>query len=588
MTTTLGKYQLGPILGQGGMGTVYRSHHPLLNRPVAIKVINTQLAGQDVYRRFLREAQIVAALAHPNIIRIFDVDEQAGQPYLVMDLVERNLLDVMRTGPLNPIHVQVIGAALADALDYAHSQGIIHRDIKPANVLIRADGSPVLADFGIARPQNDPNMQVTAAGTIIGTLPYMAPEQFAATHADARSDIYALGALMYELLAGQPPFVGDTARVMHGHLYETPPPLRHDIPPGVAQLIMRMLAKRPEDRPQRGAEVAAALRSLMPAPATGATVRHSVADLPAPPKRRLLWLLPLIGVVVAVLGCVGVMAMNSAGTGRTPTPAPTSDRQISVPTISRSTPEPKPTAPGGTPVPTQPPYTGNVPGEAVDVTIGEATLEQADEIAFQRVAVAGPQAFSIGNLNIGMVGTSYWVYGELRNDTGSAREDIQLRLAFYNAEGKEVESAPGFISRGYLRQGERSPFIIILTGTPSAPAYQRFSINVDSSQADFQLGYSKRKIAIVEPLRETRSYGSIVLSGKLRNDEAEAVKSPQAILVFYDANGNVAGVSDGYADMLGEDKALGPGEEAPFDVSTTIFLSQPVRYVVFTEASSGT
>ena len=182
---TLGKYTLGPLLGQGGMGVVYRSVHPQLNRPIAIKVIRSNVTDPQAHQRFMREAQLVAGLVHAHIIRIFDIDVQDGQPYIVMDFVEGQSLEQrLRAGPLSPEVVLQIMVPLTRALGYAHSQGVIHRDLKPANVLLKPDGSAVLADFGIARPlDTHSSTQLTATGALIGTVAYIAPEQFLGTGA---------------------------------------------------------------------------------------------------------------------------------------------------------------------------------------------------------------------------------------------------------------------------------------------------------------------------------------------------------------------------------------------------------------------
>ena len=167
MTQTLGKYTLGALLGQGGMGAVYRSHHPLLNRPVAIKVMLANIAADpQAHQRFLREAQVVAVLSHPNIVNIFDVDVQDGQPYIVMDFAPGGSLAArLQAGPIALDETLRLAIPLADALAYAHGQGLMHRDLKPANVLLRPDGSPVLADFGLARPAVvDSAAQITATG----------------------------------------------------------------------------------------------------------------------------------------------------------------------------------------------------------------------------------------------------------------------------------------------------------------------------------------------------------------------------------------------------------------------------------------
>jgi serine/threonine-protein kinase len=189
----LGKYQLDTLLGQGGMGAVYRSFHPVLNRPVAVKVmLGSMAADPQAEQRFMREAQVVAGLSHPGIVNILDVDVSDGRPYIVMEyLAGGSLADRLRAGPMPIAQALQLAVPLADALDYAHRQGLVHRDLKPANVLLRPDGSPVLADFGLARlAQADSAAQITATGAVLGTLAYMAPEQFSGQPTDARADVF--------------------------------------------------------------------------------------------------------------------------------------------------------------------------------------------------------------------------------------------------------------------------------------------------------------------------------------------------------------------------------------------------------------
>ena len=205
----LGKYVLDGKLGQGGMASVYRSTHPQLNRPVAIKVLpHEQRADDSFAQRFEREAQAMAALNHPTLIRIYDIDQQDNLFYMVMDLVQGGSLDDrLRSGtPMGLYWACDVVARVAEALDIAHRKGIIHRDIKPSNILLTTEDDPVVADFGIAKMVQQDNADLTSAGTIMGTPLYMAPEQIKGEHVDGRADLYALGVVLYQLLTGHTPF----------------------------------------------------------------------------------------------------------------------------------------------------------------------------------------------------------------------------------------------------------------------------------------------------------------------------------------------------------------------------------------------
>jgi serine/threonine protein kinase len=263
----LGKYTLEAQLGEGGMAAVFQSHHPQFNRPVAIKIL-PPLIGQDpsFRTRFEREGRMIAGLNHPSIIRVYDIDEADGLFYMVMDLLPGGTLEGrLREGGLDRKWSADVIVKMAEALEYAHSHGVIHRDIKPSNILLDLDGHPVLADFGIAKliqQESDPNL--TSAGTVMGTPAYMAPEQLTGGQPDARSDIYSLGVVLYQLLAGRAPFTGDTTAIVTAHLTQQPAALRElvpDLPPALDAVVLQALAKQPEHRFKRAGVFAQALRN---------------------------------------------------------------------------------------------------------------------------------------------------------------------------------------------------------------------------------------------------------------------------------------------------------------------------------------
>jgi serine/threonine-protein kinase len=266
-------YELGSELGRGGMAIVYRATDLRLRRDVAIKVLPPEMAFRtDVRRRFLREAETAAQLNHPDIVPIYSVDERGGLVYFVMALVDgENLSARLARGRPEVEETRRILSDVADALAYAHSRGVIHRDIKPDNIIIRReDGRALVTDFGIARAAES-DSHLTATGVAVGTPAYMSPEQaLGEREVDGRSDIYSLGVVAYQMLAGALPFTAaNTPAMMMKHVSEMPRPLlqaRPDIPAGLAAAVERALAKRPEDRWQDAAAFREALASDEAAP----------------------------------------------------------------------------------------------------------------------------------------------------------------------------------------------------------------------------------------------------------------------------------------------------------------------------------
>ncbi|HSR97816.1 MAG TPA: protein kinase [Kofleriaceae bacterium] len=266
---TLGRYDLGDELGEGGMATVFRARDRELRREVAVKVLFPHLARRsEVVRRFQREARAAAGLEHPNILRIYDVGGGEGDdpPYIVMELIRgRTLLaEIEQRGAMLAEVAACIGALLGDALAAAHAAGIIHRDVKPANVLIAPGGRLLLADFGVARLETEDSL-VTRTGALLGTPAYMSPEQASGDVTTARSDVYSLGATLYQLATGSLPYSGSPAKVISliaaGALV---PPVRRrpSCGPDLSRLVERAMATDPTSRPQSATAFAAELRAL--------------------------------------------------------------------------------------------------------------------------------------------------------------------------------------------------------------------------------------------------------------------------------------------------------------------------------------
>ena len=269
----LGHYKIVSQLGRGGMASVYMAEQLGLERRVALKILQPSLAADEVIvQRFQQEARIAANLHHAHVVTIYDVGEVDGLYYIAMRYIEgENLGQLLRReGRLEPERALAMLDQVAEALDFAHSRGVLHRDVKPANVMVEEGDILTLTDFGIARAGEASHL--TATRMVIGTPEYMSPEQARGEPVDKRSDLYALGVLMYEALGGRPPFsAASTPSLLYLHVHEPPPPLsqwRPDLPQTVSDAVSRALAKDPNDRYQSGREMIAAVRAALAAGAT--------------------------------------------------------------------------------------------------------------------------------------------------------------------------------------------------------------------------------------------------------------------------------------------------------------------------------
>lgn len=338
------RYEIGEVIGRGGMAEVHEGRDLRLGRRVAVKILRPDLAKDPVFQaRFRREAQSAAALNHPNIVAVYDTGEDTLTssdgasvvvPFIVMEYVDgMTLRQLLASGRrLLPERALEITAGILAALDYAHRHGIVHRDIKPANVMLTRTGDVKVMDFGIARAMNDTGNTMTATSAVMGTAQYLSPEQARGEVVDARSDLYSAGVLLYELLTGRPPFTGDSAvAIAYQHVSEMPvPPSQVDsgVTPQVDAVVLHALAKRTQDRYQSAAEFKSDVeRAVAGAPVTAAVPMvtmdqtqmlpptqaagsgggyEPMYDMTRRPRRRgvAFWFLSFVGIVAAVIAAL--------------------------------------------------------------------------------------------------------------------------------------------------------------------------------------------------------------------------------------------------------------------------------------------
>jgi eukaryotic-like serine/threonine-protein kinase len=294
-----GRYHLHSVLGRGGAGTVWRADDDVLDRPVAVKLLHPELErDQSAVVRFRREATAAAALTHPNAVIVYDIGEEDGRAFLVMELVDGvTLSDLLAEGQLAPDDVATIGVSVARALGAAHARGLVHRDVKPGNVLVTRDGVAKVADFGIATALGDTQARLTTPGMVVGTSAYLAPEQLEGDLLDARADVYSLGLVLHECLTGRQTFSGGTAvevatRRLAG---DVPPPGRQvpHIPEDLDVAVERATRRDPQHRYGDGGELAAEIARLVPPDAAPRLARLVASRLgpatvahPRPPVDR--------------------------------------------------------------------------------------------------------------------------------------------------------------------------------------------------------------------------------------------------------------------------------------------------------------
>lgn len=318
---TIGKYTIEGVLGRGAMGVVYKAFDPNIARRVAVKTIHSNLLssemGKEMLERFKTEAQAVGRLTHPNIVGIFDFDQDRGTPYFVMEFVEgKDLKTLIKQGSVFTVEEVVrVTTEILKGLSYTHKLNIVHRDIKPANIFITDKGEVKIADFGIARMDDS---ELTQVGSVLGTPSYMSPEQCIGAGVDARSDIFSVGTLLYEMLTGKKPFRGEqTNAIIHNVINLKPEPpsqVRKEVPGAFDQIIKKALAKNTNQRYQTAGEFSSDLEKI----GTGGSVVGSG-------QKRWLG----AGIAVAVSAVIGGVALTQLSPTNTPESA-SEDANVSV------------------------------------------------------------------------------------------------------------------------------------------------------------------------------------------------------------------------------------------------------------------
>lgn len=420
----IGPYRVLRVLGVGGMGQVFAVEHTGTRRQEALKIMNRLLPDQC--ERFRLEAEILASLDHPGLIRIYGADLEAHQPYLTLELCEGgSLKDRLRAGPLPEPELVALAESLASALDYLHGRSVLHRDLKPDNVLFDRDGRPKLTDFGLAQIRGTSGL--TATGEILGTPAFMAPEQAGRAHeADLRSDVYGLAATLYTAATGRPPFVGTGLFEILAKVIEDPPTPPRELgirlSPEFEAGLLRGLAKDPSERPQSAGELAALLRGTTPAP---------------PPRRRAGW----PGLLAGVVGLLGAFFLYQS-TLPSPSTTPTPTRSMATPLASR--------APVGSLL------EGLRPAQLwITIAEGRGPLTQADvAVAWSGILLAPPKRSLEAALERrGPAGQALVAYARLSSDRPVDSRSAEV-LPWTDLEGRRARAWKRFLARKALARAK--------------------------------------------------------------------------------------------------------------------------------------
>jgi beta-lactam-binding protein with PASTA domain/predicted Ser/Thr protein kinase len=533
------RYEIGEVIGRGGMAEVHEGRDLRLGRRVAVKILRPDLAKDPTFQaRFRREAQSAASLNHPNIVAVYDTGEDTlvnedGStivvPYIVMEYVDgMTLRQLLASGRrLLPERALEITAGILNALDYAHRHGIVHRDIKPANVMLTRTGEVKVMDFGIARAMNDAGTTMTSAQAVMGTAQYLSPEQARGEVVDARSDLYSTGVLLYELLTGKPPFTGDSAvAIAYQHVSEMPtPPSQVDdgVPAEVDAVDLRALAKHVDDRYQTAAEfradveraiagapVTAAVQTIVtdrttqmsPIEASGGDIQRTTTTSAAKVGRSAgFWVLSILAITAAIIGAllIGRFLLGDGTTTRVTVPnldgltveqaeASLSAFDLRLGAITPEVSE----RPNGTVIAQQPSAGESLEqGQAVNITIS-AGLEQA--VVPQLVALPSIEAVRIALADAGL-------------ELGAIRERDSNQPAGYVLAQDPPE--------GTLVEIGTAIDIEVSSGLSPVPRV----VGLTEAQARSDLAQAGFEVQVVEQQTDTASPGTVLAQSPAQGSE---------------------------------------------------------------------
>jgi serine/threonine protein kinase len=391
------RYKVVGELGKGGMAIVYKAIDTMLDRNVAIKVIQSESGNQEKFlRRFRREAKTLANLSHPNIVKVLDYGEHEGAPYLVMEFISGGALKASMGKPIPYAEAAAMLVPIARALYYAHQQRIVHRDVKPENILINESGQPMLSDFGILKLVDlEESRGLTGTGKIVGTPAYMSPEQIRGRDVDGRADIYSLGIVFFEMITGRKPFnAGTPIELSMQHLHDPIPKAKQfvrDLPSEVEQVIVKSMAKSPEDRYQTMLAFAQDLERLSGASERITSERRVVKEEDSTEKKKKRTYLPafiaasslvLLGIVIILFG---ENIMGFIGQGSQPTSPPAAISQVTLtqpapPTNTKAPPSPTRTVNPATITPTAFDFPTATPSAPPVISIQSQNVNQIVEV----------------------------------------------------------------------------------------------------------------------------------------------------------------------------------------------------------------
>jgi len=432
-----GRYELGRSLGNGGMGEVFVATDRTLRRRVALKQLSPALTDdEDARERFFREARVLAKINDPHVVGIFDTGEDDGQPFLVMELIQGTTVQqaLDRDGKLPVGRARALASGTAAGLAAAHAKGVVHRDVKPSNIFLTSEDQPKVGDFGIARLERG-DKTLTLAGGAFGSPAYIAPEQAMGQRVDARADLYALGCVLYHMLAGRPPFEGDDPLALtYQHVHAEPAPLdtlEAGVSPELSSLVGRLLEKDPADRPASADEVRRALQVTgdaltQPLPASMTATTARLPEMPHDEERKRRWPWPILAIAGAAILLTALMAFAFTRWGADANPV-------------RKSPAARTSAPAAT---TPPVTTTSAPSSTSEPPTQQPSTAEAAAAALLALASDMEQSGAIDNhIAKEVEHTVQEVLDHLDepDETQNALDDLRQKLADDVSKGKVTQ-----------------------------------------------------------------------------------------------------------------------------------------------------